>query len=157
MVYFTGTVRKAMRKEKENEAKVILIWGSLIFTIFPQGITLKRGLNATDNVVNTWDIINFKLKHLKEIYVDKRHKDTCVLVSKISPSSLSNYVWKRANPGNFTQFKPAVAQSKASGRSFLVTVIKFKEGHGQLLQSIQTLDRILNSFSGSQDTHARDG
>ena len=145
------------KKEPRDEAKVILIWGSLTFPLFHQGITLKRELNATDNVVNTWDIIHFKLKHLKEIYVDKRHKDTCVLVSKISPSSLGNCVWRRANPANFTQFKPAAAQSKAGGRSFLVTVIKFREGHGQLLQSIQSLDRILKSFSGGQDTHARDG
>ena len=62
------------------------------------GIGFKRSPSASDSdsiVANSWDAINFKLKHLKEIYVDKRHKDTCVLVSKISSSSFNNYIWKK--------------------------------------------------------------
>ena len=61
--------------------------------------------------VPEWHAITFNLKHLKEIYVDKRHKDTCVLVSRHNASSPatsnqsqrqqsslinSNYVWKRS-------------------------------------------------------------
>ncbi len=42
-----------------------------------------------------WDLVMFRLKNLKEIYVDKRHKDTCVIVSKISASSFDNNVWEK--------------------------------------------------------------
>lgn len=115
------------------------------------GVTLSNE-NPDKGILNgtvSWDLITFKLKHLKEIYVDKRNKDTCVLVSKISVSSFSNYVWKKANQINFSQMKPSMENLKANKKNYLVTVLKFKDGHGRLLESIQYLDKILNSLNSS--------
>ena len=109
----------------------------------------NSGVTLSNENTISWDTITFKLKHLKEIYVDKRNKDTCVLVSKISVSSLPNYVWKKANQTNFSQFKPSLTELKANKKNYLVTVIKFKEGHSKLLQSIQYLDKILNGLNSN--------
>ncbi len=60
------------------------------------GIGLKQADQQGSSISPPpWDLVMFKLKHLKEIYVDKRHKDTCVLVSKISTSSFNNNVWEK--------------------------------------------------------------
>jgi hypothetical protein len=107
-----------------------------------------------------WTSINFNLKYLKEIYVDKRHKDTCVLVSKVSSSTKpTNNVWKKSNPSNYQPFKSLYSNLNTSGannnskRSYLLTVLKFKDGPSKLLQSIQMLDRVLTNFDTKQEAN----
>ena len=108
--------------------------------------------------LSNWKSITFNLKHLKEIYVDKRHKDTCVLVSKVSNSSTSstststqthhhnNYVWKASNPSNYQSFRSPYSLNSAYKKAYLLTIVKFKDGPGRLLQSIQSLDNILADY-----------
>ena len=115
----------------------------------------NQSFSQTDSF--NWSIINFNLKHLKEIYVDKRHKDTCVLVSKVSSSLASNgqngannnpnYVWKQANPSNYQSFRSPYSLNTAYKKSYLLTIVKFKDGPGRLLQSIQLLDSILADYN----------
>ena len=110
--------------------------------------------STTTAELSNWKSINFNLKHLKEIYVDKRHKDTCVLVSKVSSSSSSsststhhhNYVWKASNPSNYQSFRSPYSLNSAYKKAYLLTIIKFKDGPGRLLQSIQSLDNILADY-----------
>ena len=45
--------------------------------------------------------------------------------------------------------KPSLTELKANKKNYLVTVIKFKEGHSKLLQSIQYLDKILNGLNSN--------
>ena len=126
-------------------------------SISSNGVQLRNEFSYENELyqqLNSWHTINFKLKHLKEIYVDKRHKDTCVLVSKISSSTLINYVYKQANPFEFQEFLDDNNNSNNNNqaikkKSYLITVLKFREGPIKLLQLIQNLDKILSS---SQDT-----
>ena len=136
------------------------------FGILIQKDNLLASLNTTSSDPNdpqqqrtnshtessNWTGINFNLKHLKEIYVDKRHKDTCVLVSKVSSSTANaaptnNYVWKAANPSNYQSFRSPYSLNSAYKKSYLLTIIKFKDGPGRLLQSIQLLDSILADYN----------
>ncbi len=105
-------------------------------------------LAADSNESSNWNTIHFNLKHLKEIYVDKRHKDTCVLVSKVSSSSSNNiYVWKKTNPSNYQTFRSPYALNNAYKKSYLLTIVKFKDGPSRLLQSIQLLDSVLADYN----------
>lgn len=101
--------------------------------------------SMTNSITAEWPQIQFNLKHLKEIYVDKRHKDTCILVSR-NPSGTgtnSNYVWKKANPSNYQSFRTAYSMNSSYKKAYLLTILKFKEGPPRLLQFIQSLDSIL--------------
>jgi hypothetical protein len=114
-------------------------------------LTLSGETGGGPRELSNWKSINFNLKHLKEIYVDKRHKDTCVLVSKVSSSSstppTNNYVWKASNPSNYQSFRSPYSLNSAYKKSYLLTIIKFKEGPSRLLQSIQSLDNILADYN----------
>lgn len=126
---------------------------NLLATLVPQSPGANEAESSSSSSASAssnWSSINFNLKHLKEIYVDKRHKDTCVLVSKVSSSSPTlpnNYVWKAANPSNYQSFRSPYSLNNAYKKSYLLTIIKFKEGPGRLLQSIQLLDSILADFN----------
>ena len=114
-------------------------------------LTLSGETSGGPRELSNWKSINFNLKHLKEIYVDKRHKDTCVLVSKVSSSSstppANNYVWKASNPSNYQSFRSPYSLNSAYKKAYLLTIIKFKEGPSRLLQSIQSLDNILADYN----------
>jgi hypothetical protein len=126
--------------------------------IFIQRDTFNEAdLNTTQTQTN-WTRIHFNLKHLKEIYVDKRHKDTCVLVSKVVLSSAgvnSNYVWKKANPTNYESFRSPYALNNAYKKSYLLTIIKFKDGPSRLLHSIQILDSVLIDFNRQNNSTSK--
>jgi hypothetical protein len=104
-----------------------------------------------ENEASNWTNIHFNLKYLKEIYVDKRHRDTCVLVSKVTMGQSSNYVWKKCNPSNYQTFRSPYALNNAFKKSYLLTIIKYKDGPGRLLQSIQLLDNILSEFNENEN------
>lgn len=116
------------------------------------GIIIQKENNAFNiNDESNWTHIHFNLKHLKEIYVDKRHKDTCVLVSKVSQNSCSNYVWKKTNPSNYQSFRSPYGLNNAFKKAYLLTIIKFKDGPSKLLQTIQLLDSILADYNKQED------
>lgn len=117
------------------------------------GIIIQKENNAfnMNDESSNWTHIHFNLKHLKEIYVDKRHKDTCVLVSKVSPNSGSNYVWKKTNPSNYQSFRSPYGLNNAFKKSYLLTIIKFKDGPSKLLQTIQLLDSILADYNKQEE------
>ena len=96
-----------------------------------------------------WGSIVFSLKHLREIYVDKYHKDTCVLVSKISTTTYNN-IWNKVNRNIYQSFQSLSSINK-SNKSYLITVLKFKEGSNKLLFSIQKLDQILTEISKQEN------
>ena len=101
--------------------------------------------------IATWNHVFFNFRHLKEIYVDKRHKDTCVFVSKVSSSTQSNNVWRKSNPSNYESFRFANPVNKGYKKSFLLTILKFKDGPTRLLQSIQMLDSVLVDYNKRED------
>lgn len=131
-----------------------IVRNKAVIRISRYGIIIQKESNAfnmSDEQSNCWTHIHFNLKHLKEIYVDKRHKDTCVLVSKVSPSSCSNYVWKKTNPSNYQSFRSPYGLNSAFKKSYLLTIIKFKDGPSKLLQTIQLLDSILADYNKQED------
>ncbi|CAF0708142.1 unnamed protein product [Brachionus calyciflorus] len=117
------------------------------------GILIRKdtSLNTSSNENSHWSQIYFNFKHLKEIYVDKRHKDTCVLVSKVSSSTTSNYVWKKTNPSNYQSFRSAYSLNSAYKKTFLLTILKFKDGPSRLLQTIQLLDSVLVDYNKKEE------
>ena len=127
-----------------------------LINISKSGISLQKDNSPVTNInmnsinieneASNWTSIHFNLKYLKEIYVDKRHKDTCVLVSKVTMGQSSNYVWKKCNPSNYQTFRSPYALNNAFKKSYLLTIVKYKEGPGRLLQSIQLLDSILSEY-----------
>lgn len=129
-----------------------IVRNKAIIKINRYGIIIQKEPNAFNmNDDSNWTHIHFNLKHLKEIYVDKRHKDTCVLVSKVSQSSGSNYVWKKTNPSNYQSFRSPYGLNNAFKKSYLLTIIKFKDGPSKLLQTIQLLDSILADYNKQED------
>ncbi|RNA20860.1 hypothetical protein BpHYR1_006269 [Brachionus plicatilis] len=118
------------------------------------GILIQKECSANSRHkadANTWNHIFFNFRHLKEIYVDKRHKDTCVLVSKVSGSTQSNNIWRKSNPSNYESFRFAYAMNKAYKKSFLLTILKFRDGPTRLLQSIQLLDSVLVDYNKREE------
>ncbi len=104
------------------------------------------GSGCTCGPGGSWQAIEFNLKYLKEIYVDRRHKDTCVLVSRspTSTPSISSYVWKRCNPSNYQSFRTPYSLNHSVKKAYLLTILKFKEGGpSKLLSFIQSLDSLL--------------
>jgi hypothetical protein len=128
------------------------------------------------NNSSAWQAIQFNLKYLKEIYVDKRHKDTCVLVSRNPSSNASasataslsqstsngttpnNNVWKKCNPSNYQSFRTPYSLNHTVKKAYLLTILKFKEGGpSKLLNFIQSLDSLLATSTPSASSNNSNG